>query len=264
MKMNYHLKSSRKQNSQYLFSFYILLGAAIVIFAANAIFPSFFPKFFTLIAYPLWKGEEAAMVGGERIFMSKKDLAEENRQLRAKLMELEEKTVYAVQIERENTELKEILHRTSAKNALLAVILEKPPRTPYDTLIIDVGEKENITVGSKVTIGGNILIGQVAEVNGPTSKVRLYSTAGEKVDVRIGPSHIDTVATGRGHGDYEATLPREVKIAVGDHVVAPAITPLVFGNVVSIISDPASPFEKILFQVPFNLAELNFVEVLRN
>jgi cell shape-determining protein MreC len=63
----------------------------------------------------------------------------------------------------ENTELKEILGRKNIKtNMVLASILSKPNTSLYDTLIIDAGFEDDISLGSRVFAYGNVPIGKVA------------------------------------------------------------------------------------------------------
>ncbi len=104
-------------------------------------------------------------------------------------------------------------------------------------------------------------IGLITEVDSSTSKVELFSSPGKKYNVEIGKKHVTVTATGRGGGTFEAVLPREANVEVGDVVIIPSIEPLAFATVTSIISDPARPFATILFQSPVNTFELHWVEV---
>ena len=58
----------------------------------------------------------------------------------------------------ENIKLKEILGRISEnKKMIVAGILSRPNKSPYDTLIIDIGVKDGAYVGQNVFALGNIL-----------------------------------------------------------------------------------------------------------
>ena len=146
-------------------------------------------------------------------------------------------------------------------NQVLAAILVKPPLAPYDELIIDAGADQGIAVGAKVYAPGNILIGTTTDVLSETSKVTLLSSPGEKYPVIIGANHVSADAIGRGGGQYEAEVPQATQIAIGDLVSDANIADGTFGKVISILNNPADPFETILFSAPVNIYQLRFVLV---
>lgn len=143
----------------------------------------------------------------------------------------------------------------------VAGILSKPNKSPYDTLVIDAGENENIEVGNLVFALGNIPIGKVAEVYGDTAKVTLFSSAREKTEVVLSGQNAFVEIIGRGGGNFEMTLPRDFIVEAGREVVLPGINPYVVARVVTIISDPRDAFSKALLVSPVNIFELKFVEV---
>ncbi|MGH7249772.1 MAG: hypothetical protein ACREGC_02255, partial [Minisyncoccia bacterium] len=69
---------------------------------------------------------------------------------------------------------------------------------------------------------------------------------------------------GRGGGNFEMTLPKDVTLQKGDPVVLPGINPYVLAVTQSIISDPRDPFTKALLTSPVNIQELKFVQVVKN
>ena len=216
----------------------------------------FIPPFKNLmqgIASPFFSVRERLIgsVGSEAY----QKLQEENTLLRLQLLSLP-------LLEEENTQLKELFGRVGEDAGVLAVILKRPSETPYDTFIIDVGSEENISVGARVRVQGETVLGEVVEVYRSTSKVSLFSTPGRSVDVLIGPEGIAATAEGQGEGNFKVTLPRGVEIEEGNEVVLPNISPKVFGVVGKITGSDADPFQTILFKNPVNLQELNWVEVL--
>ncbi len=119
-------------------------------------------------------------------FYSKKSLLSENDSLKLKLSEQEARMSNYNSVLDENFKIKEILGRKNEKtDMILASILSKPNQSPYDTLVIDLGLKDNITAGQKVFALGNIPIGRVAEVYFNSSKIVLFSSPGEKTEVVI-------------------------------------------------------------------------------
>ncbi|MDP3962278.1 MAG: rod shape-determining protein MreC, partial [bacterium] len=131
----------------------------------------------------------------------------------------------------------------------------------YDVFILDIGDDKGLKKGDRVYARGDILIGEIAEVNGRTSKAKLYSSSGEKFGVLIGDKNIQATATGKGGGTFEIVLPHDTKIAVGDSVAVPDLTDSFFGNVEDVISEPTNPFSTVLFRQPINIYELKWLMV---
>ena len=208
-------------------------------------------------------------------FNSKKLLTLENENLKAEILASgADRANYSAVVE-ENNKLKEILGRKGEKiNLILASILSKPNRSPYDTLIVDIGVKDGAYVGQKVFALGNIPIGKIAEIYESTSKVVLFSSPLEKTDVVVvgqparnaegitsagGNTLMQLI--GRGGGNFEMILPRDFIIEKGTEVVLPGITSQVVGVVETILSDPRDSYQKALLQSPVNIFQLKFVGV---
>lgn len=194
-------------------------------------------------------------------FSSKKNLTKENEQLKNRVTEVEALLLDRETLAAENTTLKESLGRSVSKKLVLAKVLIKPNRSLYDTLIIDIGANAQIKEGAKVFAYGNIPIGVITSVDNGTSVVKLYSTAGEKTFGRIDGSHIDIELTGRGGGNFEAELPRDVTVLEGTNVLLPDISAHIIARVGKELSDPRDPVQKFLLTSPVNMSELDFVEV---
>src|SRR3990172_3884066 len=224
--MNYlrdkRMASSRRKKG-FNIGIVLVLIIFIIVFFRQPIF-NFFSSLFTSLGRPIWTSSntlENTASSYSYIIQSKKSLLAENQILRDQLMadigEVADREVLAD----ENAQLKEILGRTGGKNLTLGVILAKPNKSPYDTLIIDIGADAGLPKGIKVFAYGNILIGQIAEVNSNTSLVKLFSTPGEKVDVTLDDKNVYVQAVGRGGQNFEITVPREMNIEKGAEAVLP-------------------------------------------
>jgi hypothetical protein len=66
---------------------------------------------------------------------------------------------------------------------------------------------------------------------------------------------------GRGGGNFEMILPRDLVVANEATVVLPGITPYVVAVVETILTDPRDSYQKALLASPINIFELNLVEV---
>ena len=215
-------------------------------------------------------GEKLRNLGS--YFASKNSLYVQNEKLTSQLSENMILMANYDSVVAENNTLKELLGRKKEKTSMiLSTILSKPSQSPYDTLIIDVGAKQGIKTGDMVfALGynlagealGTVPIGRVSDVYGSSSKVILLSNAGEKTNAIISTKKdVFMEIVGRGGGNFEMIIPRNLSLIKGDQVVLPGMTPYVLGIVETVISDPRDPFTKALLISPVNIQELKFVEV---
>ncbi|MEK7582018.1 MAG: rod shape-determining protein MreC [Patescibacteria group bacterium] len=161
----------------------------------------------------------------------------------------------------ENDTLKEILDRKGKRQLLLAQVLTRPSRSPYDTLIVDAGVKLGVRPGSRVFANGNTLLGTVEKVYADTSLVSLFSTPRREFDARVGVNDTSIKLIGRGGGSFEGVLPKAIPVIEGDAVTAPALEHSVLGYVEKIIEDARDPFMVILVSAPVSFQSLRFVEI---
>jgi len=198
-------------------------------------------------------------------FASKKSLYLENENLKNKINENVARISGYDSTLAENLYLKDILGRTSeVMDMTLALILSKPNKSPYDTLIIDAGLKQGLEVGDMVFAMGNVPIGGLSEVYESSSKVTLFSSPREKTQAVISMSNnkdIFVELVGRGGGNFEIIILQGLNLSVGDQAVLPSIRPYVLGTVETIISDPRESFTKALLVSPVNIQEIKFVQV---
>lgn len=195
-------------------------------------------------------------------FASKNALYLQNQKLQMEASENKARMLNYNSILSENENLKAILGRKDEKAAMvLAAILSKPNQSFYDTLIIDAGIKQGIKTGDIVFALGNAPIGRVDLVYENSSKVILFSYAGEKTQAIVSGRDVFIELIGRGGGNFEMVLPRDFILQKGDQVVMPGLNPYVVAIIQTIISDPRDPFSKALLTNPVNIQELKFVEV---
>lgn len=195
-------------------------------------------------------------------FASKKSLFLENENLKSQILASEADRANYASVVAENESLKEILGRKNEKKTtILASILAKPNQSLYDTLLIDVGISQEIKVGNIVFAGGNVPIGRVAEISANSAKVILFSNPGEKTQAIISEKNISLELVGRGGGNFEIIIPRDLTLQKGDQVVMPGLNPYLLAVVETIISDPRDPFTKALLVSPVNIQEIKFVEI---
>jgi cell shape-determining protein MreC len=263
--MTYLRRSNAAEKRSRKTTFLIVL-ALVCLFAVHF----FFPKAYATILYPItsvfWKTETGAVgwfVRMGKMVSSKYSLIAENKRLADEIAARDSSMLLLDALRQENEDLKNAFDRTGSGDDVLGVILSRPPMSPYDSLVIDVGAHDGIEVGDRVYTDGDTVIGDIAEVYGSQSKVSLYSTPGRVLPVIIGSAKVETQATGRGAGNFIARLPVEIGIEEGDQIILPQIRPHAFGVVEKIIVDSADSLQTILFKVPVNIHEFRYVQVDR-
>lgn len=262
--MNYPLRNSSKPRDKKWrakVTVAVLLLSFIFLFSRAVAFRDFFNK----IALPFWKTDSYATVKFSGFFSligSKNSLIAENQKLQEELNGANAKLSLQKVVEKENADLKSLLGRNDSKiKVVLGVVLEKPSISPFDVIIIDIGRDKRVKKGDKVLYEGMIVIGQIEEVFEKSSKVKLYSSPGQKFTVFIGSKSIQAEAKGLGGGSFMAKLPRGAEIIEGDAAVIPSISTSVFGFVEKIETESIDSFQNIFFKIPLNLTELKWVEV---
>ncbi len=196
------------------------------------------------------------------IFLFKKSLYEKNDSLKKENEALKLRLIGVDRLYLENKKLKGILGRSEDKKVIISAVLSRPDSSPYDSLIIDVGKKLNIKKGDVVTVDNGIMIGTVTNVYRNSSKVQLFSDPGNIIEVLLGESNIAVSAKGKGAGNFEIELPREISVKIGDIISIPDIDIKILGTVEYIDIDPSNPFQTILFKSPVSIRNIRWVQVL--
>jgi cell shape-determining protein MreC len=193
---------------------------------------------------------------------SRASLIAENNKLRNDIENNQAKLLRFDTLSREYDQLLLSYSRSPfAGSVLLGNVISKPPQSPYDVLIVDVGSENSVVIGSQVYGVGGLPIGRVQEVTKGTSKIVLFSSVGEEtqvVDERTG-STITVVGT--GGGNLETQVAQDLDISIGDNVTLPQFGGAVVASAVGVDSSVASSFKKILFRLPVNVFNIRWVEI---
>lgn len=192
-------------------------------------------------------------------FQTKSTLIKDNNALKQALGEANGALLTHTLLIEENKALKESFGRTNDGSRVLAYIIAKPSRSPYDTMIIDAGLAEKVAIGDIVSAFETVAIGEIIEVFEHTSKVSLFSSPEKKTSVIIEGSNITTDIIGRGGGALVFTVPHDVVVTRGEMLVLPGIEHHVIGSVVNVEILPDAPFQTITAKLPINIFEIERV-----
>lgn len=262
--MNYLLKNNlRPRNKNWRLKIALIILIFVTLFFISR--ANVFKEFLNKVALPFWRIDNYAVSGFSGFFSvinSKRSLIFENRALKEELDRTKADSSIRKILQKENEDLKILLGRNDArKNVILAAVLVKPGISPFDIIIIDTGKNKGVKKGDKVLFENALTIGEIEETYEGSSKVRLYSSPGEKTIAFVGPTSMQVEAEGYGGGNFIAKLPRGLEVKEGDEVMMPGISTSILGLVEKIKTSPADSFQEIIFKIPVNLAELKWVLV---
>ena len=262
MKMSYLLRNKRKRSP----SVVIATIVVVIILILNFFLPNALAGFFQTIARPFWKlgnGAEDQLASVGQYAQSKRALIAENERMQRELSAAEIRLQTLHLLAKENDELRALMGHGEDKSVILAYVLRAPGSSPYDTFVIDVGSNTGIMPGDVVTVEGVLPIGTVAEVYRTTALVRLYSSPGQETEVVIEGQDTHATAVGRGGGNFELKIPRDLAVTEGVNILLPNSSPHILGKVLSIEADVTHSLQTLLFRSPINFREVDKVLIER-
>ena len=211
----------------------------------------------------LWRVLAPALVLKERWFGG------EQAMLRGQLEATQALVADRELLRAENAELKTRLGRppSGSGQVVLAGVLQRPPYTPYDTLVIDAGAAQGVAEGALVSAGGQALIGRVSSVFAESARVTLFSAAGETHEGMLVPSHngatIPVTSVGQGGGSMAAEVPAGTQVTAGDAVVFVGSAAGLTALVSAVHRADGESFVRVYLRLPANPSALRYVEVWR-
>jgi len=249
-----------------------ITGVLVVLFFAGVTFFAVEPPraasgISLWIARPLWRSGDASRHALDTLFAfftPKATLVAENKKLSEELADARLRLLDRNRLFEENAELKTLLGRTVADRIVVAGVLSRVGIVPYDTLIIDAGVRERISVGDRVFAGSTVAIGSVAEVFSRTARVELFSAPHTTREGIISGLELPVTVEGQGGGNFSIRVPRGITIDSGTVVREPGIDGGILGVVEHVRAEEEDAFQSILFKLPVNIATLTTVTVERN
>jgi len=173
-----------------------------------------------------------------------KDLKQENELLREERLKLLIEVNRLKEAGKENEFLRSQmgLPIEEGRQLVFAEVLSGSPVKTGRYFLIGKGQREGVENKAAVIAGGNILVGQIVEVNETVSKVRLINDPNSKISGRIQESGIAGLVT--GGEEFELIidlLPQGEKIEKGQIVVSSGVagyfpSGLLIGEIEEIIS----------------------------
>jgi len=244
------------KNSLFLIIFMLLAGLGVYSFLSGGIHR---------FGRPIWKAKEAVIENVDSIgylTRSKASVYKQNENLLQENSDLKNSMIDYEILKDENTSLKALFGRMPEnRDLVLGNILTKPNYSPYDTIIIDVGNDLDINIGDKVYSNVITPIGTISEVYDKTSLVTLYSNPGKVTEAMINGTNTSIELVGRGGGNFEMIIPTDLPFTNGADVYLPSLESEIVANIEDVISSPNDPAKKVLLSSPVNVQSLKWVFV---
>lgn len=254
--MHFPRPYKRKTNT----SLVVSVVACVVLIGIVSVQPSFMTRMMLFIASPFHSARENVSANAESFlggFSSRSALVEENKKLSEELVRAKIKADLYDSLRQEY--MGASAGTASSSQAIRARILEMPPFSPYDTLLINMGSEQGVSVGDKVSFDETVALGVVDSVSKNVSRVRLFSSPGYEQEVRVGTNDFLVLARGQGGGVFEISIPKETIVARNDKVLLSSGE--LVGVIKKITQSDAEAFITLDVVMPQNIFELRTVVV---
>ena len=157
------------------------------------------------------------------------------------------------------TEYQSLLKQSNKdENEIIAKVVFKPPFSSFNNLIIS-NDSGTITEGQKIYYQ-NVILGEVVDVSDEFATVKLFSASGNSSIAKLTNGN-EVEVVGRGTGQYEIILPKEVDVSENDPIIYPENEIVLFGLVNKVFATEDDLFNKVLFNIPIDFARVNYVRV---
>lgn len=176
-----------------------------------------------------------------------------------------------VEMKAENETLREALKIKSRQNFnfILADVISRSPLNFSQSFTINQGLTEGIKAGQAVIWAGQVLVGEVRDVESNSSEIRAVSDGEFRAAVFVGDNRTEAVFKGNGLEPAQLDLvPAKVNISVGDRIITSGLDKkfprgLYFGEVKKVKSLEGKVFQEVEVELPFRWNELEEVLVIR-
>lgn len=171
----------------------------------------------------------------------------------------------------ENSELRTQLNYFQGKGTkhLLANIVGREILGTEQTIIIDRGRNDGISLNDPVLVAEGILIGKIIKIENTISIVRLLNDNSSRIGATLlnHNKSIGVVEGGFGISLKMNLIPRDEIVLVNDQVITSGLetsTPrgLLIGSIAEVENEPYKPFQQAIISPATDFGRLTFVSVL--
>lgn len=204
------------------------------------------------------------------LIQTPRKLRSENEALRAELLKYKILKAEEGQLQEENASLLNLLHYASSTPAIItAQIVSIGTDSTVQSVILDRGSNDHITIGDPVVAEKGILIGTIRSVYDREAVVELITDNQSKIGARlINKERSIGIATGsHGLSVQVEMIPQNENLTIGDLVITSGIERsiprgLIIGTITTIKKESSEPFQTARVALPLELNKLSWVAVL--
>lgn len=144
----------------------------------------------------------------------------------------------------------------------IALLSSQAPILPHGTLLVSFADGEGISVGADVIAYGGIYIGEVVERGDRWAQIELISYPGLLSEAWIEKLALSITLEGQGGQNMKFSIPRSVKVEVGDKIISNTTPQYLIGEVEIVEERPTEPLQEIILRLPLNFRNLRYVELV--
>lgn len=217
----------------------------------------------------LYQGGLQSIRGSWNRYVYLISVEDERRELAARLKALEAQNSQAVELQSENDRLRALLNYRESNSVagVAATVISRDPSNWAQSITVDRGSENGITVGSPV-VDGNAIVGQVVAVSQRSAKIQLLTDNISSIDALVQSSR----ARGAAEGTLEHILnlryvQREDVVNIGDRVIASGLDGVfpkggLVGVVTKVERDTSGMFQSIEVEPSVDVSRLENVLIL--
>lgn len=253
-----NIKKSRKDKKSFFRFFIVILIIIFLIFNYFKWKP--LHKVTLLMSGPILNIKEVVLKPFSNIsffFFSKQKIEKENQLLKRENLNLKIEVLSNIILKKEYNDL---LFQKEEKfeDSLLAKVILKPPFSSFDNFVLG-GKFDEFKIGQKIYYQ-NVILGEIVEIRDNIAIAKLYSASGSKIPAKLIDGNQFEVF-GKGSGQYEMILPKDVEIKEGDPIIYPENEIILLGVINKITSTSDDLFKKALFNIPIDFKDINYVSI---
>ncbi len=269
-----YLSAKRSGNSTFPYRTLLVIYAALVVYfwptVKAALLPVYdplltFTKISTLKAHSYLDERSSEWLTKNILIAKIANLEEENENLKAKLAYAN--AVISARIEASQAGLS----TTSLQHELgirASPLLARSAQL-FSVFYLSKGYEDGIREGMFVFTNKRVAIGKVVMTRGQTASVELLSKSGEAYEALLFSSSTSSTSTepvrmvisGNGGGSFVASVPKSIKIEIGDTVLLAAQETLKLGEVAGISNVKQDVAQRVFIRGGFSIGTLSSVYV---
>jgi rod shape-determining protein MreC len=202
---------------------------------------------------------------------SYKNIKEENEQLVLQNRSLKSLLNNFVELKKENETLREALSLSEKQKLsfILADVISRSPLNFSQSFIINKGGENGIKLNQAVVWGGQVLVGEIKDVDINSANVRSVNDSEFRTSVFVGEKRIEAMFKGQGLEPAKLDLvPAKEEILIGDRIITSGLDKkmsrgLYIGEVKDVKKVEGKVFQEVIVELAFDWSKLEQVLIVK-